>query len=490
MQSLKAIFQIKYWVVLLAGALCALCTWKLMTLEGRYATAITGAVVVLSLGMMAINRIEDFLIYILIFNVPFSLFAKFLFYQKVITAAPGISLGLAEMLIPVAYIVWFAQVFIARSRPLPQLQNIDWLIMLFMVIQCLSWLGAKSKTLGAFDIIYNTKHIFMYFFIAHKLKRHHLKWIVVIILFAILVEGSISVFERFTGYVGIGRAKGNVEASHFGVQLEIAGIEDEIRASGTTSDSHTLGLYLAMVLPVPFVFMAKDFLKPSLRFALGCVFLIGIIALVLSFARSGWFSFAISIGFTIMFMTFSWRSRTPFVLAGILALAAICLYPNTIKLVHKKLFGTPWETITSRFKMNRTAVSMWGNYFIFGCGPGNYMVTLDEADIIIYGRDDIPVHNSYLYVAAETGLFGLIAFYGVIFAAMWRCWKMLKCKDLLIRLLALSALTGLFAYLLDGLVNLMFKTPVPYAQLWVYIGISAAFSRLLTEQTPNSAVRL
>jgi len=48
--------------------------------------------------------------------------------------------------------------------------------------------------------------------------------------------------------------------------------------------------------------------------------------------------------------------------------------------------------------------------------------------------------------------------------------------------LALAIMTGLFAYLLDGITGPMFKEAVPYAQLWVYIGLSMSFSRILHQQ--------
>ena len=66
---------------------------------------------------------------------------------------------------------------------------------------------------------------------------------------------------------------------------------------------------------------------------------------------------------------------------------------------------------------------------------------------------------------------------------IFRCWKMLKCKDLIIRGLGLGIMTGLIAYMLDGITNMMFREATPYVQLWIYIGLSLSFKRLLKEQT-------
>jgi len=171
MRILKSVFQIKYWVVAFAGVLFTFAVWQIMALEFRYVLAISGGIMCLSIGMMFISHIEDFLVYTLIFNIPFSQFGKWFFspVEKILgLPAQGISLGIAEMLILGAYIVWFSQIFIAKRASLPRLQKIDYIILLLIFSQIVSLIGAANKLLGAFDIIYHIKHILIYFFLAHS----------------------------------------------------------------------------------------------------------------------------------------------------------------------------------------------------------------------------------------------------------------------------------------------------------------------------------
>lgn len=489
MQIIRSAFQIRYWFVAFGGALVALVAWKLMNMEHRYALAITGGIVFVCVVMMGISRITDILLYAMVFNIPFSMFGKwFGALEEPITgvAAHGISLGMAELLIVLAYTVWFAWIFIARKEPLPKLHKIDGIILLLLFVQAISWLGAHDKRLAAYDIIYNIKHILIYFFIAHKVERRHLKWIVIILLFAIMLQSSTGLYERVTGHTGLGFTKGNIEKTKTRSQLKVLGLE-EIRATGTASTSHGLGLYYCLLLPVPFVLMMTRYLRPMFRVILAFTLIVGIMGLIMTFTRSGWLSFAIAATFATGVIIILWKQGTAFFIA--LAIFAIVsgIYPKAYGHLYNRLFKAPSQLLESRYVLNRTALSVWRQHVFFGAGPANYHNAIRESNVRIYGHGVYPVHNSYLIIASETGLFGLMAFWGIIVHAMICCWKLLKCNDPLIRGLALAIMAAFFAYALDGLTGPMFKQAVPYAQLWLYIGLCISFRRILRKQIPSYA---
>lgn len=453
-----------------------------MKLESRYIVAICVGIMALSVGMILISRAVDVLVLAFMFNIPFAPFGKWLFVRhETYVAAKGINLGLPEMLLVCAYIVWFSQIFIAKIESIPRLKAIDYMLLLLILVQMLSLIGAPDKTLGAFDIIYNAKHALIYFFIAHKVKRKHLQWFVLFILIAIMMESSLGLYERLTGNVGIGLSKGGAES--LGEQRIVPGIENEIRATGTTTDSHTLGLYYAMILPIPFVLLMMNFLKSSTRVVMAGVLVFGAIGLLVTFSRAAWLSFAIAMIIAIIIILFSWKQGKSIFVALCIIATVTLLYPKTFEMVYDRLTEAPSEVLSSRYDMNWVALDIWTDNFLFGYGAGNYARALDDPDTTIVGdRDDLPVHNAYLYTAAEVGIVGLIAFYSVILLAISRCYKMLKCEDLLLRGLALAILTGFLGYLLDGLTDPMFKAPVPFMHLFICMGLSSSFERLSKEQ--------
>ncbi|MHC4114246.1 MAG: O-antigen ligase family protein [Planctomycetota bacterium] len=482
----KSVFQIKYFAVPFAGILLALMVGEILTLQLRYLLAITGGIVVLSIGMVLVKHIEDYLVYLLILNIPFTHFDKLFFANSLVAPANGLTIGIAELLIFMTCIVWFSQVFIARKTPFPKLQKTDYLILVLIITQVISMFIAPSKSQAIFIIIYTIKHALICFFIAHKIKRCHLKWVILIFLVVILGESTIGGYERITGNVGIARSKGKLQSSDFAEQYTVPGLE-QIRAEGTTVDSHELGLYYTMLLPIPFVLMLMRFLKPVYRFLLSGVFIIGVGGDVITFSRSGWLSLTIASTYALGVLFFSWKQRNAVIIVILLFLFASFLYPQAYEYFYDRLFNSPAGLLEARWEMNKTAMDIWSKHFFFGYGAGNYQDALKDPHIegrIVAGEkiDALPVHNAFLYISAEQGLFGVIAFYGIIITAICHCYRMLKCRDTLIRGLALAILAGLLGYILDGVTNPLYRHAVVYAQLWVYIGISMSFNRLLEEQ--------
>ena len=481
-RSIQPFRQTRFWLIVILGALFSLLVWKITTFEFRYALALSGGVIIFSIAMMSIAFIDDFLICALVCNIPFSIYGKWLEAQPLAVPAKGISVGLAEMLIVIAYLCWFLKIFVIREEPLPKLAKIDFFIILLLSVQWISLLGAPNKMLAFFDIVYNVKHALIYFYLAHKIKRRHLQWIINFILLAIILQGALAVYERTSGNVGIGNTKGNISSSVFGTQGEVPGVEDEVRGSGTTLDSHSLGLYLSMVLPIPFVFLLMQYFKPSRKFFLLIVFLLGVSGLIVTFSRSGWLSFALTSLVSTWIIFFSWKHDREFIVVVGLLFILIPLYPKFYSILDKKLMNAPSALVDVRFEMAKTAIDIWSKNPFFGYGPANYLEAITDPEIVNTGHygemADRPVHNSYLWIAAELGLFGLLAYGGIIAIAMRNCFKLIDNDDGLTRGISLALLAGFFGYLLDGITNMMFREAVPYAQLWLYI----ALSQVLKEQ--------
>jgi len=226
------------------GCLLSLVIWELMGMNYRYAVALTALIVFLSLCAIFVRKLEDFLFYSLVFNIPFAIFEKWFFVQSDTTApSPGISIGLAGIILLLAYLMWFGQVFITKTKPLPRIGGIDVIIILFIMVQIIASFFALNKLLAIFEIIYTIKHILIYFFIKNTVKRKHLKGIVLLILFTVLFESGFAAFERVSGVANLAATKGDTSSETFGKQYTVPGIEDELRAAGTTNDSHSLGLY-------------------------------------------------------------------------------------------------------------------------------------------------------------------------------------------------------------------------------------------------------
>ena len=455
---------------LLSGFFLSLIVWKFISFDFRFVIAFTGGIIFISLCMIVNHNIYDFLVYSLVFNIPFAIFSKTLFnHPEAMVDARGIDFGLTEVIIFASYFIWFCRIFISKLEPFPKIHKIDYFIILFILFQIISLFGAPNTILGVFQILYTIKFALIYFFIAHKVRYHHLKWILFLFLFAILLESSVSIYEVMTGNVGIGAGKG--KASLIGTQFSVPGF-NHLRAYGTTDSSHTLGLYYAMLLPVPLSLAMMNFLKIHFRIGALFIFTIGSVGLLLTFTRGGWLAFAIAASFQIVVITFIWKQGKVFFILLLFFFVLSFSFPKTYQLVYERFTNAPSELMSSRYNWNKTAISIWKNHFLFGCGTGNYIDCLDETDTKIFEIVNWPVHNIYLYIGSEMGIAGFLSFFSIVFIAFTCCFKLLKCNDMVTKALSLSILTALFAYLLYGTVNMMGRMLSVYYLFWVYIGLT------------------
>lgn len=468
---------------MVAGAAFALLTWKVMSLEPRFIVAVAGLVAVLSVGMVFVSRLENFIVCATFFNIPFASFGKWMFLREVVTVAKGITIGLAELLLLFGYLQWFCQIFVARVRALPPLGILDGLFAVVFVSQCLSLLGAPDRELAFFDVVYNLKFFLIYFYVAHKVERRHLRWIVALLLMGLLVESPIALYERISGNVGIGRTKGDFGAGQFGGQYEVPGLE-QIRAEGTTKDSHTLGEYFAMLLPLALVFLVVENVRPLWRVLLGVLTVAGLGGLVVTFSRAGWFSFLFAAMVVMGVVFFSWRRGAAAAVVIFGALVLSIAYPKVYEYAFNRIVEAPREIMQTRYDLNWTAIDIWSTNWLLGYGPGNYMEALTDPRINVLGEDWLPVHNAFLYIASESGAFAAVAFFAMIGVAMKRCWRLRNDADVLVRGLAVAIVAGLFAYVLDGLTNPTFREAEPYTLFWTYLGLSVALTRISAAREP------
>lgn len=127
------------------------------------------------------------------------------------------------------------------------------------------------------------------------------------------------------------------------------------------------------------------------------------------------------------------------------------------------------SAIRGRQSENLAAVGMFGDYPIFGVGPGNYPLHyLDYSQEI--GLDprleQREAHSLYLEAFAETGIVGASAFLAVLWLALRGAWR---ARQRLARRDALLA-EGIFVALMSFLVAGLFLHASYLRYLWIVIG--------------------
>src|ERR1039458_504746 len=241
----------RYSVVAVAGLLFATVVASALTLDFRYSLAFITGTLLFAGAISAIGSLRNLLLYVMAFNLPFTSIEKtFLQTTQTTFVTPGVPIGLGDICIFGLYGLWFVVIFITRKERIPKPATLDWWVFAFWCAHAISVFHATSPGLAILEVVRLGRYLMVYFYLAHNLRRQHLKWITAGLMCAILMQASLAVVQYRSGkLLGIGRTKGASDLDY--EQYTVPGFENVSRAEGTTFDSHALGLFFAMTLPVP-----------------------------------------------------------------------------------------------------------------------------------------------------------------------------------------------------------------------------------------------
>ncbi|MGD9868202.1 MAG: O-antigen ligase family protein [Hyphomicrobiales bacterium] len=186
-----------------------------------------------------------------------------------------------------------------------------------------------------------------------------------------------------------------------------------------------------------------------------------------------------------------WRSVRPGTLVLIVAVASVLwLGPqmisgwNSLNVVEKaaavlaprmaaqtKSAGVQTLTVDARAKSYRLALEQWKSRPLTGAGLGTHMVSQKRAEA---AAPAVQIHNTPLWLAAETGVLGLGAFSVLVLLLGLRFWRAGRCPPGpdMTRAMAVSALLALGS----AVVMSLFHELLYQRMLWAVLGLALAFS--------------
>ena len=468
---------------MLAGAFLALVLNRLWGMETRYFAAAVIGIALVGVSMPFVPRFSDYLLVALFFAVPLTAFAKYLFLsgysdreQGIMRFSGAFNVGPVDLLLCGLFGMWLIRILVTRVDKFPRFERPDLLVVLLVVAYVLSIPGSPDKRAGIFAIGYLIRYLLVYLYVSRNFQRRHIPWLVVAIAMTILVEGGLAGIQYTTGkWVGLALDRGR------GVRLDeqytVPGIESRHRATGTVSESHTFGIYMTMLVAYAFLLTLHRGVSRTVRNVALILFVIGGASVALSLSRSAWLSCAVVLA--LMWIVRVWWGERQLILPTLLTPILVTpVLPWAVQIFIER-FSKGGELITERFDQYPVAWAIWQDHFFFGFGVGNYMKALDSYNI--GGAAELPVHNVFLWCGAETGILGVIAFFGIIFTALLRCWKLAVRGEEPVRRLALAVLAGILAYFIDGLSDPLYREPVVYMMFWTSVGLSVALVRIARE---------
>lgn len=458
----------------------------ILLLPLRY--AIVGLFVILAPSLALLTgRWKDFFLTFLVLGIPLQIKKTLYGYSLNHICGPGgIDITLADGALLALYIHWIYVIVTQKQERPVHFSKIDILVLLFIFINGLSLLNASDLTLGIIDYIRIIKVALIYFYLANNVKRtKEVKLVTLMLLVGVFIHSGISIVQYW-----LGRPLGLVFLGEVGdFKLQEYDIFQMTRPSGIMQGANTSALYLVSMIPLAFI--AQFWMKEKgMKFFSFCVLIIGLFTLIVSFSRGGWVGFFFSFPL-LLFLCFkrgiiSYKKHFHYLMlfGFVLLLVFLFLSPQIIE----RLFDTPPIPFYTRSFLNHVAFRMIGSHPIAGVGLNNFAESAkaqniirdipDPHNIFQFVSENPVVHNLYLLVCAEIGLFGLIIFLLILWALLKSSWSSLQSDEPLISRLGCALFCFMMGFIVTEMFDFSYRLDQTFYLFWALAGLIVALTRM------------
>jgi len=421
--------------------------------------------------------------------------------------AAGMRVSAAEVMLVGVLLAWLTQMAARREIRFPH-PPLLLPFLLFLGAMLASMPRALSLQAGAKELIKWGSMLGAYLFVAARVQRRHLGWLVGAILAAGCGQALLGIYQFLTG-------KGPEWFLLF---------DRFMRAYGTFEQPNPYGGYLGLTLPLAVALTFEIWhLKPDrlgagsvgstrkddelgsrarrsgsfgLKAQIGRLVAVGavllmVVALAMSWSRGAWLGFAAAI-LTMSVARSRWAAILTGAAMGVLILALLLnssrLLPPFLaqRFAGLSAYLTVADVTTAevteanyavieRLAHWQAALRMWADHPWRGVGIGNYAV--------VYARYGLPrwpqplghAHNYYLNIAAEAGLVGLVLYLIFSISALWHALRATQSTTGLRRAVALGTLGSLVHLCVHSLFDNLYVHTM-YLQVAVLLGLLAVIS--------------
>ncbi|RLQ96824.1 O-antigen ligase family protein [Falsibacillus albus] len=381
----------------------------------------------------------------------------------------------------------------------------------FFIIAVISMVKAVSYGPAVMELARYLSYVFLFFIVAKvDFTKKQYKNFAISFLLAALIVGLFGVLQ----YV-------------FNYSLNKAGLyalkEAKGRVDSTLINPNYYASYLNIVIPTLFLLAVVYFKNKTAQLLMFAFYGIYVINVILTYTRSAWMTMACGLVLIIIIMpkTFVKKFFKPHVLIAFVVLAVVVYFLPDVQsrtnsaiyameeLVFKKHAThhnagdgtdvenndeqeqTPEDATTNKAVVSRVTLWKTGWYMfkdnpVLGVGMGNYYVRYKdftekypELDI---GYDKYSVHNSYLKVAAETGIFGILAFLFIYIVYYLKIAALYFRQDTLGKVIAAGLFVGGATFMVQNLSNNLIFIPQLNVIFWILAAVGVGFLHKNQEQ--------
>lgn len=422
---------------------------------------------------VAVGNLHRLLLAVILLNIPFKLEIHLDYRPQAadLGAVGGLGISATTLALAALYALWAAELLVAPRMPARSKLQVNWPLALFVAFAALSAAAAGDRTLAIFQLFLFVQTFLLHFYVINRVRdRNEIIFIATVLLAGLALEGMVM--------LAMLAAPGNFSVAGISgrADLEQGSSTSFYRLSGTLGSPGNAAGYLSLLLPLAFSFLLSDAGRALKRLAILALGLGGL-ALILTFTRGGWMAFVISLAL-ISFLVSRRGILSPRIPLALLLVIPVAALPFQDAIGSRLLAE---ESATSRFPLMELAFKMIASNPLLGVGANNFAVNIGQfATPDLGGEWLYTVHNVYLRIWAESGIFALLFFLVFLLTTLHQGWASWRSRDPLLSAPALGLTAGLVGHMVHMTVD-VFNDRQPVQSLWLVAALITALHRVHAE---------
>jgi putative inorganic carbon (hco3(-)) transporter len=378
----------------------------------------------------------------------------------------GLNVSVTTIAVAGLYAMWLADALSPQTlAPRPPFRAFA-LPFFYLLLTALSLTVATEKLVGLFNVALLVQTFLVFAFVVSTVRDWpDFRFIMVLLTLAVFIESNAVIVSYLVGH---DFAFAGLTGYAYGDPDQTSSI---YRPGGTIGSPNVAGTFLGVSL-APVLVLLKTPISHRVRIFAAVSFCLGIFALILTFSRGGWLAFITS----MIVIVVASRVRPIFNIgttAILFLLSLLIILPFRDVILARLNDSTGAD---SRVPLMQIAWQIVGDHPFFGIGVNNYFFALPNyAGPEFTGEWLAIVHNQFLLVWAEAGVFTLLAFVAFLVSVIWRGWRAITRANDPLGILAV----GLTASMVGMLPNMFVERFVNRPQiglLWLIAALLTAIS--------------
>lgn len=336
------------------------------------------------------------------------------------------------------------------------------LIVLFGLLCAVSFFYAGNKWYTISETMRFAEYVLIFYFIILYCGKREIKNICILILLSFLAAGLYGIIQF---------ALGTSEMRNYEV------LSGRGRIYSTFVNPNYWGAAVNFVIFVPIcVFLEKKSYTKTYKMTSIIYFMIMFANLILCLTKGSWLGFAL--GAAIIFII-RYRKGLIYLAAG--GGAAACI--GKVRNYFIDAITAKTTSLTSRVTLWKTGLKMFQEHKFTGVGNGNYNYYynqyVEKYPELYTGGEAYTVHNSYIKMLAELGIFGALSFTAVYFMLAGIPVMVYRNSKGNVKIISLALIGFWGAYLFQNFFNnLMF---IPQLNVFAWIASAALYKYYILE---------